>query len=365
MVIKTITCHQSTNHGAMLQAYALPCYLKTLGHEVSVIDYRPGYMTERHRVPSRYNHWGIKQLYLLAKLPEDYGGWKRQQAMMPFFKRHMPITSDKYITIDELKNNPPQADLFIAGSDQIWNTSFKNGTDPAFYLDFGSPKRRISYAASFATTELKVGTEGFVKQKLNNFDAISVRERSALTLLRSLGHDGVVVVDPVFLLSAQQWDRLLDENEPTRDYILTYDFEKKNSPIGNISQRLAKLWNCSIYSVSPFKRDYADKSFVCCAPDKFVSLIKNARCVISNSFHGTAFAMIYGRDLFVVKRKDGLNVRMLDLLSRYGLDHRLIPEDVSDDRLQESISYQPVHQLLNDDIEFSKAYLQRQIDLAK
>lgn len=362
MVIKTITCHQSTNHGAMLQAFALPSYLDSLGHDVRVIDYRPVYMTERHRVPPRYNYWGIRQLYLLAKLPEDFGGWKRKRSMMSFFQRYMPITSEQYHCIDELRNNPPEADLYIAGSDQIWNTTFKNGTDSAFYLDFGAPKRKISYAASFATTALKEGTEVFVKGKLNNFDAISVREQSGLNLLKSLGFDGKVVVDPVFLLTSSWWtEHLCLEEVGGSDYILTYDFEKKDSPIGKLAQRLAKIWHCSIYTVSPFKRDYADQSYVCCGPDKFVSLIKSARCVISNSFHGTAFSMIFGRDFFVVKRKDGLNIRMQDLLSRYGLDHRMVTDDILDNQLVDDIDYKPVYKQLNQDIENSKAFLNHQI----
>lgn len=364
MVIKTITCHQSTNHGAMLQAYALPCYLKTLGHDVQVIDYRPGYMTERHRVPSRYNHFGIRQLYLLAKLPEDFGGWMRHRALLPFFKQYMPITPHQYRTIDQLTNEPPKADLYIAGSDQIWNTFFQNGSDAAFYLDFGTPKRKISYAASFATRELKAGTEGFVKRQLRNFDSISVREESGLELLKSLGYEGTVVVDPVFLLSGREWSNILALESHEGDYILTYDFEKKNSPIGRLAKRLAALLNCKIYSVSPFARDYADQSFVCCGPDKFVSLIRDARCVISNSFHGTAFSLIFERNFFVVNRMDGLNVRMQDLLSRYGLDHRLITEDVSDDSLLEGVLYKQVNKMLSQDIDYSKAFLQRQISIA-
>ena len=97
----------------------------------------------------------------------------------------------------------------------------------------------------------------------------------------------------------------------------------------------------------------------------FVSLVKNAQCVIGNSFHGAAFSMIFEKDFFVVNRKDGLNVRMQDLLNRYGLSRRLISPDVSDESLMTDIYYKPVQEKLQQDIDFSKSFLQHQIELAE
>ncbi len=365
MIIRTITCHQSTNQGAMLQAYALSKYLKDLGHDVSLIDYMPSYMRLHHRVPPMYNHQVIRQLYLFSKLPEDYAGWKRQNSMKPFLKRFIPTTRSQYRSVEELKANPPVADLYIAGSDQIWNTAFQNGLDSAFYLDFGIPKRRISYAASFATSQLAAGSEDFVKQKLSRFDAISVRETSGKKILETLGYKGVVVVDPVFLLPREQWDTMGTSDRGQERYILTYDFERSGSAIAQVARRLSKLGECKIYSVSPYRRQYAHRNFVNVGPDKFVSLVKHAQCVVSNSFHGSAFAMIYGRNFLVVNRKDGLNVRMQDLLARYGLSHRLITPDAQDRLLMQDIYYAPVYERLEQDIEFSKSFLQNQIELTK
>lgn len=368
MIIRTITCHHSFNHGAMLQAYALLTYLQSLGHDAKVIDYRPPYMPDLHInfnwVPSEYNYIGIKQLYRLLKLPYLRLEQKRRDALERFFNDYISITDTEYQSIDDLKSNPPEADLYISGSDQIWNTTFKNGSDPAFYLDFGSPKRKISYAASFATSKLELGTEPFVKNQLGNLDSISVREASGKKLLSELGYDGTIVVDPVFLLTREQWDMFDNTPQADEGYILIYDFEKKGSSIEAIAKRLARLADCKVYSVSPFKRRYADKCFVDVGPDVFVSLVKHAQCVISNSFHGTAFSMIYEVPFFVVNRKDGLNVRMKDLLCHYGLTDRLITPDAHDGLLMSDIYYAPVQELLVHDIEHSKSYLSRQIELA-
>ena len=365
MKIRTITCHQSLNHGAMLQAYALATHLRSLGHDVKVIDYTPPYMNSKHRIPPSYDYWGVRSLYLLVKWPEDYEGRIRKRVLKPFLHKYIPVTVIRYNSIGQLRQNPPEADLYIAGSDQIWNTTFQNGLDPAFYLDFGTPKRRISYAASFATPNLADGAEDFVKDKLSRLDAISVREESGRLILKELGYDGVVVVDPVFLLSPEQW-KVIDDGQPKQErYILTYDFEKKGESIGTVAKRLARLADCKIYSVSPFRQKYAHQNFVNVGPDMFVSLVKNAQCVIGNSFHGAAFSMIFEKDFFVVNRKDGLNVRMQDLLNRYGLSRRLISPDVSDESLMTDIYYKPVQEKLQQDIDFSKSFLQHQIELAE
>ena len=369
MIIRTITCHHAFNHGAMLQAYALLAYLQSLGHDAKVIDYRPDYMPRLQMnfdwVPPKYDFWFIRQLYRRVKLPFLQQEQERRHALEKFFKKYIKITDTEYNAIEELRQNPPAADLYIAGSDQIWNTTFRNGLDPAFFLDFGTPKRRISYAASFATSQLAAGSQDFVREKLSRFDAISVREASGKKILETLGYEGSVVVDPVFLLSGNQWDTMDTSDWGQERYILTYDFERGGSPIAQVAMRLAKLGECKIYSVSPYRRQYAHRNFVNVGPDKFVSLVKHAQCVVSNSFHGSAFAIIYGRNFLVVNRKDGLNVRMQDLLARYGLSHRLITPDAQDRLLMQDIYYAPVYERLEQDIEFSKSFLQNQIELTK
>ena len=368
MVIRTMTCHHAFNHGAMLQAYALVTYLQSLGHEVEVIDYSPYYMpgiavVDFNLVPARYDYWGLRSLYRLTKLRQNQLEQKRRNALESFFNQHIPVTQKKYRSVDELKKNPPEADLYIAGSDQIWNTTFHNGKDPAFYLDFGSPKRKISYAASFATETLEEGTEAFVKRMLKNFNAISVREESGLALLNAMGYDGGLVVDPVFLMDKNDWDSFDMPNQiPKERYVLVYDFDYKGCLMGQLARRLAKIRRCKIYSVSPFMRRYADRSFVGIGPEKFVSLIKHADCVLSNSFHGSAFSLIYEKDFYVVNRGDGLNIRMKDLLNHYDLSNYLICSNASDEILLASIDYGRIRTRLSEDIALSKAYLYNQIE---
>ena len=362
MKIKTITCHHVYNHGALLQAYALIEFLKGEGHEASIIDYRPQYLDGHFKLwrsDSRHNRIGLGWAYVLAKLPGRICALKRKKAFDTFFDHYMSVTERVYHSIDELRDNPPEADLYIAGSDQIWNTDFKNGNDASFYLSFGNC-HKISYAASFATSKLHDGTEDFVKKELKNFDAISVRENSGKIILNQLGFNGEVVVDPVFLITKERWDKIATEYCRDMEYVLVYDFEN-NEDIQKLAQRYARLNHCKIFSIGPYHMDYPDKCFLNYGPDTFVGLIRNAQCVFSNSFHASAFSLIYNTPFFIVNRKDGLNNRMSDLLKHYNLIERLVSSDCKDETLVSIPEWNSVSQIIEYDITMSKQWLKKSI----
>lgn len=321
MKICTITCQNADNHGARLQCFALAYWLRKEGHEVEVIDYQPDYM----RGPRLwYVPRNIKEfIKFFVRIPERLCAVKRHKVFSEFSQKYIPL-SKVYNNIDELRNDPPMADMYLAGSDQIWNPTFRNGTDPAYYLDFG-PKNilRKSFAASFAVSSIEdVQKRLWIKDNLKRFDKITVREQSALKILKDLGYDGVLQDDPVFLLNREEWNKVLDLEESWKElgikdekYVLIYDFFLSNE-IKSVALEYKKRNNCKIFSVCHKSLSYADKNFVYATPNDFVNLIKHACCVISNSFHGTCFAMIYNVPYVVVDRPDGLNARMRDLLER-------------------------------------------------
>lgn len=360
MQIKTITCHDVYNHGASLQAYALQTYLESLGHSVEIIDYKPDYLS------GHYDLWAvdnpifdkpfIKQLYLMAKLPGRLVALKRKKVFDAFTRKYLKRTACKYHSNEELKANPPQADVFIAGSDQIWNTLFQNGRDASFYLNFAPlGAKRISYAASFATEDVVEDYKPFVQKMLQNFDAISIRERCSLPLLSSLGRkDGVAVCDPVFLLNREQWEELLLQKQNVERYLLVYDTEKSDKVKG-VAQRIAKEKKLKIYNVSGFRLDYVDKDFWASSPLEFVRKIRDADYVVSNSFHATAFSLIFQRDFCVVNRSERINERMKSLLNSYRIEERLVNN--YSDSLLDSIDYHAVNIQIQKDIDGSKNFL--------
>lgn len=366
MKIRTITCHDCYNLGASLQAYALQHYLESMGHDVQIINYKPDYLSNHFKFGAVnnpvFNRPVIKQLYLFAKFPGRLLSLPRKWVYDRFTKTYLHLTV-RYNSYDELKANPPEADTYIAGSDQIWNTLFCNGRDGAFYLDFGKQDvRRISYAASFATKDVVPEYREFVRKEFMNFDAISIREKVSLPLLNSLGRtDGVAVCDPVFLLSKDEWNKLADNAtiELSKErYMLVY-LTDRSEAIKQIALEIHKNTGWKIYGVGPFRESWIDRNFVNAGPLDFVKLINEAQYVLSNSFHATAFSLILERNFCVVNRKDGTNERMKSILEDAGLGNRLL-SSFKKEQLK-SIDYIEVHNKLSAIIESSKQWLNKNI----
>lgn len=353
--IKTITCHDVYNAGASLQAYALSAYLMSLGHQVEIIDYKPDYLKHYElwgvRNP-RYNRPILREIYNLLKLPKRIKKRfsKRKKAFDNFTKEYLCTTRNRYRTNQELKNGNVSADVFFAGSDQIWNTLFQNGTDPAFYLDF-APEDAVcvSYAASFATDDVAEEWKEKVGTWIGKLDFVSVREKSGLEILKKLGRaDACQVVDPVFLLSKNEWNALLENEVETEKYLLIYDFDN-NDDLNRNAVELAGKNEWKIYSIFP--NLICDKCFYNEGPLKFVQLVKNADFVLSNSFHVTAFSIIFERQFAVFERKEKINTRMRDLLKSLGISME-----------EEHIDYSKVNTLLSEQISYSKKYIDKVID---
>ena len=333
MRIKTITCHDVYNYGASLQAYALMKYLSSLGHDVEIIDYKPDYLS--------YNLWAIGErwnknlplrlLFFLYVVPQRLLQARRRGNFDRFTKDYLRITSQRYSNNEELKKDIPMAELYFAGSDQIWNTDSKNGRDPAFYLDF-APKSAIvaSYAASFSTSHINSDYFSFVKEKLQKFNFISVRESTGLEILQSLGiENGVHVLDPVFLLKKEQWSELATTKSKDK-YVLVYD-QENNASIKSAALYLAKKRNLKIYAFKGlYPKRYADRKVVDSGPKEFLELIKNCEVLLTNSFHGTAFSILFEKEFYVFKREhEKVNSRMVDLLNMFDLNDRLVDKEIT------------------------------------
>ena len=358
MKIKTITCHDVYNVGASLQAYALMKFLQMQGYDVEIINYKPDYLSHHYQLfyadnPAYRKNFLLKFIYVICKLPLKIKQQKRKKIFNQFTKEYLILTK-KYESNEQLKKECPEADVYIAGSDQIWNPLFDNGRDPAFFLDFvPANKKRVSYAASFAINKMPEDNIDFAKKNLSKFDCISVRENTGLKILEQLNiNKGIEVLDPVFLLEKDKWLLLTDKDKLIKEnYILVYDFDN-SKVIESISKKISKSKNLKI--VSMFKNDYSDINFTNAGPLEFLNLINNADVVISNSFHATAFSIILEKDFYVIGRKENVNSRMIDLLKKFKLEQRfLMDEDIK----FEKVNYEEVENSLNNYISQSKNYL--------
>lgn len=360
MRIKTITCHDVYNVGASLQAYALVTYLRSLGHEAEIIDYKPDYLSNHYRLWGLnnlvYDKPALRELYNLVKLPGRIKARcsKRKKCFDTFTRDFLPRTQRRYTSNDELKRNPPEADVYLAGSDQIWNSFFPNGKDPAFYLNFVPAGRvKASYAASFAAEDVAEEWKPQVRQWLSGLDAISVRESTGVGIVERLGIPGAVqVLDPVFLLPKEEWKRLAQPLPRKEPYIFLYDFDR-NDTLGRTARILADRMGWRLYSY--LKNPYADCCFHRYGPLTFLSLVKDAQLVMSNSFHGTAFSLIFEKRFWTVNRREAINTRMRDLTALAGVPERL-RSDLQGDLMQ-PMDYDSVRKKLKKEISNSQEYL--------
>lgn len=336
MKILTITCHDCYNYGASLQAYALQKYLNDNGFDCSIIDYInkdivPKYeftkLYPSHRAFKLYSRLGffgkLLALYLHRK---EIKYRKRKKAFIHFKNKFLKTTPIKYKCIDELRKNKPIADLYIVGSDQVWNTDLPNGHDPAFYLDFVEDRNKcISYAASFGLSCIREKWLPFVKSHLNNFRWISVRENTGVKIVSKLGYMATQVMDPVFLLSRNDWEKLCSK-KINEHYLLLYYLGPEYPLVKDICKQIALKHNLKIYAICGGNEiSFADKNINSAGPIEFIEYIRDASFVVSTSFHATAFSVLFNKQFIVcpIKGQDNLS-RMKDFLELFGLEKHFI-----------------------------------------
>lgn len=363
MKICTITCHDVYNQGASLQAYALMSYLKKLGHEVEIINYKPKYLDIDYiffaiNSPRWKKHLLLKIVYLLLKIPERLGELPTKHGFDAFRRSCMTLTAKRYGSNEELRSDPPKADAYICGSDQIWNCNIPNGRDPAFYLDFApSSAITLSYAASFAMDHIPEDIKDELRRRIDKLQYISVREIDAVRMLHELGIDRAMhVLDPVFLLEKSEWEEMA-EPAPKGRYILIFCFDNENIGLG-IAKKIAAIKNCPIYAANSAPLRGADRNLGFASPREFLGLIRNAQYVVTNSFHAVAFATIFNVEFLAFGRTEKMNSRITGLLRSLELQERYLPGTDFDPRKLPSVNYPEAGKRIEAMKERSKRFLE-------
>lgn len=334
MRIITVTTYNVYNYGAALQAYALQKYLMSLGHEVLLLNYQPDYLRRKYdyrwvNPESSLSKYAItRYVYRVAKYFQRQFTLKRKEAFDSFIANELQQT-DLYTCHSEIYNNFPEADAFIVGSDQVWNCFYEAGRDSVFYLDFVKDAKKASYAASFSYMQIGEEFKQKIRKWLSDFDAISVREYHGVNFLDELNLKSEWVLDPVFLLNKDEWLGKIQSSPSLERYLLVYDFEG-NADLKCFTKRYAKAKGLKIFSINDtYPRLYADKNFSDEGPWGFLSLLMNCSVFISNSFHGTAFSILFHKDFFVFGRqRHAVNSRMESLLKMFHLEERFVYDNM-------------------------------------
>lgn len=345
MKIKIITIHAMHNPGSVLQAYALQHYLQDKG-DVEIIDYRPDYF---------YNE-GSKIKLFLKKLLYRKKYQSRDKKFNDFINKKMNLTPE-YRTFENLKEANMSADVFIAGSDQLWNSDFNCGRDPAFYLKFVKKGKKISYSTSVGKKNIDEKNKEILINNLKEFDKISVRERNtSIALTEILNKKVEWVCDPVFLLPAKVYlDMINYEPLINEKYVMIYLAPKSellDSMVAYYKQRGYKV----ILAGGVTKRCNCDKHIIDVGPLDFLNLIYHADIVISTSFHATAFCHIFHKNFITIPPKTN-GERIISLLEQTRLLDRAVNVDEEFTGIYKDIDWQKVDLFLEEYINTSKEFL--------
>ncbi len=323
MKIGILTYHCAHNYGAVLQCYALQEYLKSLGHEVCVVDYRPTYL--KYSLFIWYNWLSLNPIKCIKKIIRQLRSFnlqhQRHKAFEKFIHKRLNVKSIN------LQSAQHEIDCFVFGSDQIWRKN-RNQFDPIYFGEFKAAQghKLISYAASMGLNELSETEKVQIGKWLKNFSTITVRETSLKQLLSPLTDKRIeVVADPTFLLSQQEWRKIAKAPDASQPYVLIY--QVISNPLANeIARIAAQDLNAEIIEIAS-KVDSRPKNHrivYTASPEEFLGWIMNARFVVTTSFHGTAFSIIFNKAFVSIKQNKPSDLRIESLLNQFQLINRFI-----------------------------------------
>ena len=352
-----VTFHWPYNHGAVLQCYALCEAVKEMGHEVELIDYRSYKIYFRQFLSCLLRH---RRRRLSVVLP-----------FRNFQKKHLPLSKKTFwkkikvadtLSLDARQN----MDIYISGSDQLWNYKITGGLDFNFLLEFAPfGSKKISYASSMGGVEFPDEVKESVKNALKDFSAIAAREEFTKNKVEALtGRHVALTLDPVFLRDS--YSELISKKKvPNEHYIVTYCLQDSER-FRRVLRIVKKRHGMSVLNIGPVHPEGADRHIYALSPGEWLGMIENSDYVVTNSFHGTAFSILFKRQFLCLGMTGGVsprNDRLSNLCGLLNVEDRLLLDDIGLDSLgmEPDIDYSKVDVVLDKERENSLAYLRNSL----
>ena len=337
MKVGIITFHKVNNYGAVLQAYALQNSIQKLGCQCDIIDY--GRKNLRDVLL-----WQKNKLKCFLKGEPDYQGYSNIEFLHMFLTTmffNNKVVANKFgifrsrlgtsrsVNSDTVKELNSEYDLFISGSDQVWNCG-RVILDKSYFLDFvEQDKKKGSYAASFGIKEIPDKYVDDYKSLLSDYKYLAVRETAGAGIIKDLiNRDAKVVLDPTLLLDKAEWLEVIGKKPKKKDIIVLYMLEYSESLL-KFAQGLSKKVNCPIRLLNkPFNHKLKEECRTDVGPIEWLEEIQHAKYVVTNSFHGVAFSINFNKNFFVEiaeeRIRGAMGSRIKSILKTFGLEERLI-----------------------------------------
>ena len=325
--IGIITMHRPLNVGCTLQAYATCEVLRRMGHRVEIIDYfYPNKIHHQDSLKRRLLHAANKLAgYVFTGCEFE----SRKKRFDSFIREYLPL-SREFHSYRELKENPPEYDVYCAGSDQIWNPAFIS-EDDSFLCGFVPAGRKIiSYASSFGISSLNEDQRVFYKKYLSRFESVSTREQQGVDIIKKeLGLRTARCLDPTLLLDAEYWKNVSTRSSVRIDQpdLVIYGASNPDGETEKLARKLARQngWRILRIHGRPWQKWTPGFYYrFDIGPLEFLKTFANAKCILTTTFHGTVFAVNFGVPFYSFVEHDSGDTRIRDVLELLGLDSRLL-----------------------------------------
>ena len=350
MKVGIVTFQETNNYGALLQNYALQKAIKDAGHSCDTIDYKSSYIGR----PLGFAHLKNKGLktYLLGVA--GYLIYLPRSKRNRFFRKNISYSPKMYK--EDLEELNDTYDMFICGSDQVWNYKL-TGDDPYYFMDFVKDKNKcVSFAASLGLNEIDDKHKGMFIHYLSEYKYLSAREESASKLVgECVKRDIETVPDPCMLLDASEWEAV-SLRPLKRGYVYVYQLGVSKDVV-LLAKKIAKEKKLEIiYTPFPVGSMSGGEYRINAGAQDVLGFIRDAEYVITDSFHGTLLSIIMNKQFFTKcsGTHAGVGNRIHDLLTRYGLTNRLLSGELD---YTEDIDYSSLNDKLNEDRENAKNIL--------
>ena len=356
--LSVLTLHNIHNYGSILQAIATKEIFETNSIDVEFVNYYRKDSILRNRINSFKDRSVIKRaIKLLVLIPTEIRYiylWTR------IGKKYISNTKKKYYNLESLLANPPVANAFCVGSDQVWNSVWNNGILKEFFLEYAPINAfRFSFSSSFGHSKLEGSELSVIKQYLDNFNALSVRESSAKEILDSIGLNKVaLVLDPTLIIGYNVWKKYISERKIKRNYILVYQLQY-NEFFESYIKFLSKSMKLDIVRIQLRYDQISQKGKKVFLPsvENFLSLFNHADYIVTDSFHGTSFALNFNKQ-FSVCLPQRFSERITSILNITKLSNRIITPDTNFKNFDNDIDYGIVNKLLEQQRQESFAFVE-------
>jgi hypothetical protein len=329
MKIGLLTFHSAHNYGAVLQAYATQEKVKELGHHIEVIQYNPDYLIKQKLFPVSKNNSLVINIKLIAEgLITFSSKLLRRKKFEKFITNKLQLSAKQYFSKPFQTNL--DYDIFIMGSDQIWNCKLTKGFDKVYLGNFEAKPttKKITYAASMSHYDLTDVQSSEFATLIENFDQISVREEDLQEFLSKNYHkNSTIVVDPTFLLNAEKWSAMAEKPKTDKKYVLVYSVDLRNDAL-RIAQNIAKEIQAEVIELSMnVDKNGLKNKYQTASPEAYVGLFEKAAFVVTSSFHGTAFSVIFNKPFYSIAHGSDKDSRQKTILKSLGVLDRFIAKD--------------------------------------